>query len=243
MRTRLAAVLILVALVEAPAMAGPPYETDDPVPTDLGAWEIYTFGAIDGHHGEIDGAAGVDLNYGPVEGLQLTATLPVGFADRAGQPGWQAGAGEVELGVKYRFLHLAKAGVSAAIFPRVILPTGSNGLGGARARLLLPLWVGKDVGPWSIFGGGGYEINSGAGNRDFWQGGIALTLTILDRWSLGGEVTHQGPDSVGASPTTSLGLGSIVKLSGPFALLISGGPRFARDQTSYHLYAALGLSF
>ena len=32
-----------------PAMAGPPYITDDPVPTDTGHWEIYAFTAGEGH--------------------------------------------------------------------------------------------------------------------------------------------------------------------------------------------------
>lgn len=243
MRWRVSLGLLLGVLAATPALAGPPYETDDPEPTDLGHWEIYAFTAIDGDDGNIDGAAGVDLNYGAVEGVQLTATLPVGFAHQAGQSGWRTGGGDVELGVKYRFLNREQASFSAAIFPRVILPTSSNGFGGSQARLLLPMWAQKDIGPWSVFGGGGYEINPGANNRDFWQGGLAVTRTISERWSIGGEVTRQGPDSVSALSTTSLGVGSIVKLGGPVSLLVSGGPSFAGRQTSYHLYAALGFGF
>lgn len=240
---RVAFGLLLGALAAAPALAGPPYETDDPAPTDLGHWEIYAFGAIDGDNRNIDGAAGVDLNYGAVEGVQLTATLPVGFAHQRDQSGWTAGGGDVELGIKYRFLNHEQAGFSVAVFPRAILPTSSNGFGGSRTRLLLPVWAQQDIGPWSVFGGGGYEINPGAGNRDFWQAGLAVTRTINERWSVGGEVTRQGPENVGAPSTTSLGVGSIVKLGGPVSLLVSGGPSFARRKTSYHLYAALGFGF
>ena len=39
------------------------------------------------------------------------------------------------------------------------------------SRLLLPLWAQKDFGGTSLFGGGGYEINPGSGNKDFWQAG------------------------------------------------------------------------
>ena len=242
---RLARLVLLLGSFGAasPAIAGPPYETDDPEPTELGKWEIYAFSAIDAHRGDIDGAAGFDLNYGPVANVQLTASLPVGFAHVAGQAGWQRGVGDVELGVKYRFFERTDAGLSVAIFPRVFLPTASKRFGTGRTRLLLPLWVQKDSGAWSLFGGGGYEINPGRGNRDFWQAGAAITRQVAPNWSVGGEITRAGRDRDDAAATTSLGLGSIIGLGGPWSLLLSGGPRFAPDQTSYHLYAALGLNF
>src|SRR5579884_3623903 len=37
-----------LAGVAAPAMAGPPYLTDDPIPTDLHHWEIYAFSTGEG---------------------------------------------------------------------------------------------------------------------------------------------------------------------------------------------------
>ena len=70
-RIRIRALAALVAMPGA-AWAGPPYVTDDPQPTDLGHWEIYAFGAAEGAHGSWDGAAGLDLNYGGLPGVQLT---------------------------------------------------------------------------------------------------------------------------------------------------------------------------
>ena len=96
--------------------------------------------------------------------------------------------------MKYRFLNDEEAGLSAAIFPACILPTASHSPG-EKARLLLPLWVGKDfAGGTSLFGGGGYVINPGAGNRDFWQAAIAVTHDVNDAFSVGAEITRQGPD-------------------------------------------------
>ena len=46
----------------------------------MGHWEIYVFTAGEGRGSVFDGDAGVDLNYGPVKGVQLTATLPLGFS-------------------------------------------------------------------------------------------------------------------------------------------------------------------
>jgi hypothetical protein len=227
------------------AAAGPPYVTDDPEPTDLGHWEIYAFaGGTSVEHG-YEGGVGVDLNYGLVKDVQITATLPLEVAHSGGAagPGTRAAAGDVEIGVKYRFLH--GAGLDVAAFPRVILPTAGKGFGSGRVALLLPVWAQRDFGPWSLFGGGGYTINPGAGNRDFWQSGAALTRTVSPRLSLGGEATWQEADAIGGHSETSVGLGGIVKLGGPFSLLVSGGPVWQHHvrQTQYRAYAALGLAF
>src|SRR3954470_23185744 len=87
-------------LASSAAHAGPPYDTDDPEPTELHHWEIYAFGAGTAFHG-VDGEAGLDLNYGPLPGIQLTATIPVDFETGADT---RFGRGDLELGVKYRFL-------------------------------------------------------------------------------------------------------------------------------------------
>jgi hypothetical protein len=224
-----------------PAVAGPPYLTDDPAPTDTGQWEIYAFGAGEGHS-EFDGDVGLDLNYGAAKGVQLTATVPLSFSHDPAE-GWQAGSGDLELAVKYRFFNDGKHGLSAAIFPRAILPT-SGIESDERTRVLLPVWLQKDFpGGTSLFGGGGYEFNPGTGNRDFWQAAVALTHDFSKTLSLGAEVTRQGPDAAGETAETNAGVGSIVKLSDHYALLFSGGPTWADHRTGYHFYGALGLFF
>jgi hypothetical protein len=240
---KLARLIVALALAGAadPCFAGPPYLTDDPVPTDTGHWEIYTLTGGEGHGSTLDDETGIDLNYGPLKGVQLTATLPAAFTrDRA--EGWRGGTGDVEFGVKYRFFHDEQRGLSAAIFPRAILPTSSLITNG-RARFLLPLWVGKDfAGGTSLFGGGGYEINPGPGNRDFCEAAVALTHDLGKQISLGAEITRQGPDIIGGTAQTRAALGAIVQLSGTYSLLFSGGPTWADHHTGYHFYAALGLN-
>lgn len=238
---RLVAALALAGAA-SPALAGPPYLTDDPVPTDTGHWEIYAFTGGEGFGSALDMAAGTDLNYGPVKDVQLTATLPLSFAHDP-VAGWRSGTGDVEIGVKYRFFRDEARGLSAAIFPRVILPTSSLASDG-KTRLLLPLWIGKDFkGGTSLFGGGGYLINPGAGNRGFWQAAVALTHDVSKDVSVGAEVTRQGPDVVGGTAQTRAGVGTILHLSGPASLLLSSGPTWADRQTGYHFYGALGFNF
>jgi hypothetical protein len=226
----------------APALAGPPYLTDDPAPTDTGHWEIYAFATGEGRHSTLDADTGFDLNYGPIKDVQLTATLPMSVSHEPGS-GWRSGTGDVEFAVKYRFLNDERSGFSAAIFPRAILPT-SRIEHGEKTRLLVPLWLEKDfAGGTSVFGGGSYEVNPGRGNRNFWQVGIAATQDVSDNVSVGAEIIRQGPDETGGTAQTRAGLGSIVKLSDHYALLFSAGPAWADDRTAYHAYAALGLNF
>lgn len=232
----------LLLTIAAPASAGPPYQTDDPEPTELGHWEIYAFGTVDGQSSDLDGVVGLDLNYGAAKGLQLTATVPFAFEDTT-PGGWRSGAGDVELGAKYRFVDDEKRGWQAAVFPRVILPTSDRDLGGHRVRVLLPVWVQKDFGGTSLFGGGGYEINPGSGNRNFWQAGLAVTHDFTTNLSLGTELTWQSADTPGGASSTGMNVGLIQKLGGPYSLLIAVGPDFSRGQTSYHSYMALALNF
>ena len=235
------ALVLAFASVASRAMGGPPYLTDDPVPTDEGHWEIYAFTAAEGRRSAFDADFGLDLNYGPVKDVQLTATLPLGIVHETSR-GWRAGTGDVEFGVKYRFYHDQKSGVSAAVFPRAILPTSSLARNG-RTRLLLPLWVGKDFSNGaSVFGGGGFEVNPGTGNRNFWQAAIAVTKEFDRNVSVGAELARQGADALGGTAQTRAGFGGIVKVAGPFSMLMSVGPTWADGRTGYHFYGALGLN-
>lgn len=226
------------------AWAGPPFMTDDPEPTGTGHWEVY--GPIvegEGRGGEFAGSTGVEINYGAAPDLQLTFGLPVGFAHAAA--GWRWGVGDVAVSAKYRFYRDERAGVSIAAFPGITLPTASNGMGSGKVTALLPLWLQKDAGPWSIFGGGGYAINPGTGNRDYWTGGAAVTRQFSPDLLVGIEADRQGPDAIGGRATTSLGLGAIVQLPSPFRLVASGGPTFSDGPgaAGFHAFLALAADF
>jgi hypothetical protein len=236
--------LVVLALLGAasPAFAGPPYQTDDPEPTELGKWEIYNFVDFDGRHSDVDGEGGFDVNYGAAEGLQLTATLPLAF-EHLPDTGWSAGRGDVELAAKYRFVDDTRRGWQVAAFPRVILPTSAKHLGGDHPRLLLPIWAQKDFGKTSVFGGGGFEINPGAGNRNFWQAGVAVTRDLTDKLQVGGEVSAKSADTRRGKGSTGVDLGLIDKLGGAYSLLFAGGPSLSRGRIGYHGYVALGLNF
>src|SRR5260370_41776704 len=73
-------IAVAMVLMARPALAGPPYVSDDPEPTDYKHFEIYTFSNGTATRGDIGGAAGIDFNYGAAPDLQLTATFPPGAA-------------------------------------------------------------------------------------------------------------------------------------------------------------------
>jgi hypothetical protein len=230
-----------ISLVAGSAAAGPPFVSDDPEPTDTGHWEIYNF--VTGTHtpGQTAGAAGLDLNYGPIKDLQLTAVIPLAY--QTGQTGVDPGLGDIELGAKYRFLHQAEGSLmpDVAVFPRLFVPTGGRQRGTGRFSLLLPIWAQKDIGKWSVFGGGGYTINPGPGQRNFWLSGAALSRPVTDRLTLGIEVFHQTPDAIDAKDFTGMNLGVIYKLTDHWSLLASGGPGLqnAAEEGRYTFYVSL----
>jgi hypothetical protein len=231
---------VLAATAAFPAAAGPPYVTDDPQPTDLGHWEIYNF--ANGSHvpDRTAGEAGIDLNYGAAKDLQLTAVLPLAY-DTA--DGGHVGMGVVELAAKYKLLHQADGSAlpDVAVFPRLFLPTAPARFASRRANLLLPVWAGKDFGKWSVFGGGGYQLNPGAENRDFWTSGLAVTRQINERLALGMEVTHRTADARDGRAFSGVNLGATYQFADHWSLIASGGPGIqnAREEGQYDFYVAL----
>jgi hypothetical protein len=240
-RRATAAIGAAVAFAAAgPALAGPPYVTDDPVPTDLGHWEIYNYASGLDAAGSTTGEVGLDLNYGAAKDLQLTLVIPAAYS--AGDVN-AVGAGMVEVAAKYRFLHQSDGSLTpdVAFFPRVFLPTASHGLESSRADLLLPIWVEKDWGAWSLFGGGGYEFNPGPGNHDFWTGGVVLTRQVTKALNLGAEVWGHTPDQTDDGDFVGVNAGVDYRLTEHWSLLAAGGPGLenAAKEGRWDFYLAL----
>src|SRR5258707_4574161 len=198
-------IAVAMVLMARPAVAGPPYVSDDPDPTDYKHFEIYTFSSGTATRGDIGGASGVDFNYGAAPDLQLTATVPMGF-DSPAAGGASFGPGNIELAAKYRFLHQDSFGLDVSVFPRVFLPSGSNLVGDNHASVLLPIWIQKDWGGgWSAFGGGGCTVSEFRA-MDFCQAGGVLTYQLLPKLQVGAELFHQTADSVRTPASTSVGV-------------------------------------
>jgi hypothetical protein len=86
------------------ALAEPPFITDDPVPVDLGHWEVYGFsaGAI-GRHDASGLGPSIEVNYGAAPNLQLHVIPGLAYDDPF-SGGTRMGFSDTEIGAKYRLL-------------------------------------------------------------------------------------------------------------------------------------------
>jgi hypothetical protein len=244
----MAAVMLVLARL---ASAGPPFRTDDPEPVDYQHWEIYGFSQGTQKQGDTSGILpGVEVNYGAVPNLQLHVIAPFGSFDKpSGSPGTKFGYGDTELGVKYRFIEENDDSwwPQVGVFPLLEAPTGNlqRGLGTGRAHEFLPVWLQKDFDPWVTYGGGGYWINPGPGNQNYWFAGWVLQRQVTKQLALGGEVFHQTADKIGGKDSTGFNLGGIYDFTDNYHLLFSAGRGLqnvtATNQFSY--YVALQLTF
>ncbi len=236
MSRQLPAAAIVALTMPAEAVAGPPFITDDPEPVDLGRWEVYAFsaGAIDAHDATGVGPA-VEVNYGAAPNLQLhlIANFAYDLPDNAPK---EFGVGDTELGAKYRFINPGKDDwyPQVGVFPLVELPSGDarRGLGAGYVQAFLPVWVQKDFGKWTTYGGGGYWINPGAGNRNYWYVGWELQRQVTKTLMLGAEVFHTTSSMEGRSGVTGFNVGGQYDFDDHHHLLFSagrGGLQYAVD--------------
>jgi hypothetical protein len=223
MKTVLAALLWL--LPAASAFAGPPFRTDDPVPLEYRHGEIYLFSS--GTRGG-DGTSGtgpaVEFNYGPLPDMQFHIIVPMAYDAPEGDVS-HFGYGDSEVGMKYRLVHETGLLPTVGIFPLVEIPTGDRdkGLGSGKTRFFFPIWLQKDLGNWTTYGGGGYWINPGSGNRNYWFTGILLQYSFSERLYLGGELFHQTADTENGEGGSGFTVGGSVPLAGELQLLFSSG--------------------
>jgi hypothetical protein len=196
-------------LLLGPALAGPPYVTDDPEPTDTGHFENYLY--VQGTRAEdaFDApGAGVEINYGVVADTQLTWSVPLNPNPGPGGMGivWAPLGG----GVKYRFMEEDQNGwlPQAAIFPQIYIPVGAASRS-TPVTELLPVWLQKSFGDWTSFGGGGFVNNPGAGNRNYEIYGWALQRQITNKLALGAEIFGQARSGDDDAASTAVGIAAL----------------------------------
>jgi hypothetical protein len=220
--------LAAVLLLSSSALAGPPFVTDDPEPVDYLHWELYTFSMGTHRMGDTSGVAppSCDCNYGVLPNVHLHFQPGLALHQAGGGP-LESGPGDTEFGIKYRFIEQDKAGwvPSVAIYPLLEVPTGdaARGLGTGRTHAFVPLWVQKDFGDWTTYGGGGYWINPGPGNRDYWFFGWLLQKKINEELTLGGELFHQTANTMDGHASSGFNLGAQYDFTDHDHLLFSAG--------------------
>jgi hypothetical protein len=235
-----ALVLLFVSVIGVrPALAGPPFRTDDPEPVEHKHWEFYTATQYENDGGDLSGTApSFEVNYGIAPDVQLHLILPSAYS-RPKEGPTLFGLGNVELGVKYRFVQESDYVPMIGSFPLLEAPTGSEsrGLGTGHPQLFVPLWLQKSLGPWTAYGGGGYWINPGAGNRNYWFTGIVVQGDVAKWLTLGGEVFHLTPSTVDATNETGYNFGGQVNFTDKHHFIWSVGTDI-KGPANFFCYAA-----
>lgn len=242
-------VAVAIGLINGPAQAGPPFLTDDPEPVEYGHWEIYAFSQGTHFHGNTSALIpGMEVNYGAVPDMHLHLGAALGN-ERDSTGGTHIGFGDTELGVKYRLVQEDAGGwrPMVGVFPMLDLPTGSRqrGFGTGHAHGFLPVWMLKSFGDWTTYGGGGYGINPGEGNRDYWIAGWLLQRKLTDQLVAGGELFHQSADTGDGRNSSGFNLGGIYDVTEHHHLLLSAGRSFqsAAPSSLFSWYLGYQLTF
>jgi hypothetical protein len=238
------AAAIMCLLVPAVARAGPPYSTDDPEPVGYLHWEFYL--AMQNEHtsnGSTGTAPHFEVNFGAAPNLQLHLIAPLAYSRPSGGP-TSYGPGDAEIGAKLRFVEESEWMPMVGTFPLVELPTGSEpqGLGAGHVRVFIPLWLQKSFGPWMTYGGGGYWVNPGEGNQNYWYVGWQAQRQVSKVATVGGEVFYTTADRVGGDGNLRFNVGLVLDFTDHHHLLLSAGRSIA-GETLFQSYLSYQLTF
>jgi hypothetical protein len=236
-----AATLVLVPTV---ASGGPPYSTDDPEPVAYRHWEFYL--AMQNERtseGSTGTAPHFEVNFGAAPDLQLHLIAPLAYSRPSGGP-TSYGPGDVELGAKLRFVQESESTPMVGIFPLVELPTGSEArdLGAGHLRVFIPVWLQKTFGPWMTYGGGGYWVNPGEGNRNYWYVGWQVQRQVSKLATIGTEVFYTTADRVGGDGNLRFNVGLVLDITDHQHVLVSAGRSISGD-TLFQSYVSYQLTF
>ncbi len=232
--------IIFLALASQSALAGPPFMTDDPAPVDYKSSEFYVFSTYDKtRDGKEMALPAFEYNYGAFPETQLHIVVPFVRSEPDGASS-EYGIGDVEVGVKYRFIQETETSPQIGIFPMAELATGDSkkGLGNGKTWWRLPVWIQKSWGDWTSYGGAGYVINRAAGQKSYPFGGWLLQKDLNEKLTLGGEIFGRAKDTEDGKSTTLLNFGGFYKFTPDFNLLFSAGHSVGGER---HTVAYLGL--
>ena len=230
--------------LSALAKAGPPFVTDDPEPVDYRHWEVYLSSQLyRDDYGWTGTAPQSEINYGALPNLQLHVMFSAAFTATETAAG-AAGFGDIELGAKYRFIQQTRFLPDVAFYPQMEVPTASRsrGLGDGQLQEFLPVWTEKDIGKWTVNAGGGYWINPGAGNQDWWLLGVMLQRRITDHFAAGSEVFYQTPQVRGGRSNTYINPGVIWDVNDLEHVLLSVG-HTVQGPNGWQAYVGIQFTF
>jgi hypothetical protein len=229
----------LLAIGLAPA--GPPFLTDDPEPPPPGGWEVNVPFIFERTSGKTEMNAPLfDFNYG-LPDIQLKLEVPIKIVHEDSK-GTALGAGDLLLGVKWRFSNNEQAQFQLGIYPQLLLPTGDHArdLGEGGTAFVFPLLAQKSWDKWTLYGNVGFWWQTAAEERNYFYAGAVLEREINERLTLAAELFGNSPKEHGGRSDVAFNVGGTWKLSKHVNLLFAGGRDIVGDTSAM---AYIGLQF
>ena len=235
------------------AQAGPPFQTDDPVPVDYGHYEFYALGGVDGTPAELDSTGpAFEFNWGALPRLQLHAILPWGTVNPTHNPVYAPGGvgpsafglTDTELGAKIAWIKESRYRPQIGTFTMFEMPTGNyaEGLGVGRVWYKLPVWAYKQIGTWGVDGGAGYTVVHQIGYRSFPYGGFLVQKNINNRLDASIEVFSHAREGFATAQTeasTLIDAGFAYHFRSPGLQLLLAYGHSVAGQTENYTYLGL----
>jgi len=204
--------------------AGPPFNTDDPEPVPYHHWEYY-ISSINVH--QANSWSGTlphfEVNYGLFHNMQVHLLLPLNYTSMQYQP-MRYGYADTEVGVKYCFISETDNRPQIGTFPIALIPTVKNAnFSDAKAKVFIPVWLQKSFDKLTTYGGGGYWINSGTGNKNAVFAGWEVQYDFSPLLTLGSELYYQSADATDRQSVVAFNVGGSINPSEKFHFIFSVG--------------------
>jgi len=219
--------IILVMITDITGMkAGPPYLTDDPDPVKFHHWEFYlsTQHIFDVRNSSAAGSLPqVEINYGVVPNVQLHLVVPLAYQFSSPHC-FEMGYTSTEAGIKYRFVKEKKNIPEIGVFPVVEIPTISDPrFADQKTQVFLPVWFQKSWNKFTSYGGAGYWINPGSGNKNWVFAGWQAQYDFSEFLTLGSELYYHTAPTTEDKSITGFTIGGSLNFTEHMHLIFSGG--------------------
>jgi len=186
-------------LAGKPAIAGQPYETDDPEPVAC-------------HHVEVDlqysrqgpnpsTVPSVEIDYGSTQNIELSV---------ATQPG------ETGVGSAIRFVTETKSRPQIGFLPEIVFKRDGS------SESFLPIWIQKSVGKFTIYGGSGVSPT-------YVSSGVTVQYHAHHNSSYSAEFFTDNPRTPANQAMPRFNIGYTGQIDEAHAIMLSAGRNFGPD--------------
>jgi hypothetical protein len=231
-KKRLFIFCLIILLPHQISFGGPPFDTDDPEPVNFKHWEYY-ISSINNHQQSVWSGTSphFEINYGLVPNVQVHLLMPMNYFFSRHQ-GSGFGYADTEFGIKYRFVKETENSPQIGTFPIIEIPTiKNNEFSDGKTKIYLPVWMQKSWGKLTTYGGAGYWINPGAGNKNWIFSGWEIQYDFSKTLTLGGEIYYHTASTSDTRSEMGFNMGGSLNPTEKFHIIFSFGHTFTRDNT------------